>query len=93
MEKNLFKLNDKIYSNNNNILIEIVNDLKQLLDYSKDELITKILDVVINKLNNIITENNKNTELLKNDISSLCDKVNERIDELNITPKKNIKEL
>ena len=41
MEKNIFNLNDKINSNNNNILLEIINDLQQLLNYSKDNLIIK----------------------------------------------------
>ena len=30
MEQNIFSLNNKIYSNNNNILLEIVNDLHKL---------------------------------------------------------------
>ena len=33
MEQNIFNLNNKIYSNNNNILLEIVNDLQQLLNH------------------------------------------------------------
>ena len=41
MDENLFNLNNKIYSNNNNILIEIVKDLHQLINYSKDNLIIK----------------------------------------------------
>ena len=34
MEKNIFNLNDKIFSNNNNILLEIVKDLQQLMKYN-----------------------------------------------------------
>ena len=50
MQENFFNLNDKIYSNNNNILIEIVNDLHQLMNYSNDNLIIKRLsDVIILK--------------------------------------------
>ena len=30
MEDNLFNLNNKIYSNNNNILLEIINELNQI---------------------------------------------------------------
>ena len=41
MDENLFNLNNKIYSNNNNILLEIVKDLNQLINYSKDNLIIK----------------------------------------------------
>ena len=40
MEQNFLNLNDKIYSNNN-ILLEIVNDLQKLMNYSKDNLIIK----------------------------------------------------
>ena len=50
MEQNIFNLNNKIYSNNNNILIGIVNDLHQLMNYSNDNLIIKRLsDVIILK--------------------------------------------
>ena len=49
MEQNIFNLNNKIYSNNNNILLEIVNDLHQLMNYSKDNLIIKTLGNIINK--------------------------------------------
>ena len=71
MEQNLFNLNDKIYSNNNNLLIEIVNDLQQLMYNSKDNLIIKVLGNIINKMNFIINENKKNLELIRNDILSL----------------------
>ena len=69
MQENFFNLNDKIYSNNNNILIEIVNDLHQLMNYSNDNLIIKRLGDVIIKMNNIINEIKKNVELIRNDIS------------------------
>ena len=42
MEKNIFNLNDKIYSNNN-ILLEIIKDLQVIINKSKDDLIIKIL--------------------------------------------------
>ena len=84
MEQNIFNLNDKIYSNNNNILLEIVNDLQQLLNYSKDNLIIKTLGNVITKMNYIINENKKNVELIRNDISLLYNKLNKRFDNLQI---------
>ena len=37
MEPNTFNLNDKIYSNNNNILLEIISDLQKIFNYSKDD--------------------------------------------------------
>ena len=81
MEQNLFNLNNKIYSNNNNnLLLEIVNDLQQLMNYSKDNLIIKTLGSIINKMNYIINENKKNLELIRNDILSL----HKRLDKLSI---------
>ena len=79
----MFNLNNKIYSNNNNLLLEIVNDINQVINNSKEDLSIKILGNVINKINYIINEN-KNLELLRNDISSLCNQINKRFDELKI---------
>ena len=80
----MFNLNNKIYSNNNNLLIEIINDLNQLMNYYKDNLSIKILGNIINKINYIINENKKNLQLLRNDISSLCNQINKRFDKLEI---------
>ena len=66
MEQNIKK--------NNNILFELVNDLLGLKNYSKDNLIIKTLESVINKLNYVINENEKNIELIKNDINTLYNK-------------------
>ena len=64
MEQNIFNLNNKIYSNNNNILIEIINDLNKLMNYSKDNIIIKTLGNIINKMNYIIEENKQNMILI-----------------------------
>ena len=84
MEQNMFNLNNKIYSNNNNLLLEIINDLNQLMNYYRDNLSIKILGNVINKINYIINENKKNLQLLRNDISSMCNQINKRFDKLEI---------
>ena len=76
----MFNLNNKIYSSNNNLLLEIINDLNQVINNSKEDLSIKILGNVINKINYIINENKKNLQLLRNDISELSKK----IDNLNI---------
>ena len=76
----MFNLNNKIYSNNNNLLIEIINDLNQLMNYYKDNLSINILGNVINKINYIINENKKILQLLRNEISDF----NHKIDNLNI---------
>ena len=94
MEQNIFKLNDKIYSNNNDILQEILTSLNQLLDYSKDDLITKTLNNIKDKINYIINENKKNILLIKNDILSLYNRVNKKYEEIklnnNITQNKEL---
>ena len=84
MEQNMFNLNNKIYSNNNNLLLEIVNDINQVINNSKEDLSIKILGNVINKINYIINENKKNLQLLRNDISSMCNQMNKRFDKLEI---------
>ena len=83
MEQNIFDLNKKIYSNNNNILLEIVNDLQKLINNAKDDLIIKTLGNIINKMNYIINENKKNLESIRNDINILIHK----FDNLNINTK------
>ena len=77
MNEDIFNLNNKIYSNNNNILLEIINDLNKLMDYSKDNIIIKTLGNIINKMNYIITENKKNIKLIRNDINKLYNKFDE----------------
>jgi len=69
MDNNLFNLNNKIYSNNNNILLEIINELNQIKNDIDNNLIIKRLGDKINKMNYIINENKKNVELIRNDIS------------------------
>ena len=46
------------------------------MDYSKDDLIIKILGESINKINIIINENKKYFNLIRNDISSLSNQIN-----------------
>ena len=84
MEQNMFNLNNKIYSNNNNLLLEIINDLNQLKNYYKDNLSIKILGNVIYKINYIINENKKNLELIRNDINKMFSEINNKIDDFKI---------
>ena len=89
----MFNLKNKIYSNNNNLLIEIINDLNQLMNYYRDNLSIKILSNVINKINYIINENKKNLQLLTNDITLIYNQMNKRFDELKINNKINNQEI
>ena len=68
-------LNNKIYSNNNNSLLGIVNDLQQIINNTHDNLIIKRIGDIINKMNFIINDNKKNTQLIINHISSLENKI------------------
>ena len=75
MYQDMNYFNNKIYSNNNNLLLGIINDLQQIISYSKDNIIIKRLGDIIIKMNNIINENKKNTELIRKDISILYEKL------------------
>ena len=84
MELDMNNLNKQIYSNNNNLLIEIVNDLQQIINNTHDNLIIKRIGDIINKMNLIINVNKKNTELIINHISSLENRINKQFAQLNI---------
>jgi len=45
MNQDISNLNNKIYSSNNKILLEIVNDLQKLMNYSKDNIIIITLEI------------------------------------------------
>ena len=89
MEKNIFDLHNDIFSNNNNILFEIINDLNQLKNYTHDNIIIQRLSDIISKMNYIINENKKNLELIRNDISVL----NQKFDKLSINNNINNQEI
>ena len=80
----VFGLSDKIYSNNNNLLIEIINELRGLTNIFKNHLIIVKLNNVITKIKNIINENMKNTKLIRNSITKMYTKINEKSIELQV---------
>ena len=82
MEGDIIKLNNKIYSNNNNILLNIINELQQTMKDSKENITIKRLADIIIKMNKVINENRKNTELIRNDISKLYNQMNQQFNEL-----------
>ena len=61
MEKLIDNLNNKIYSNNNNILFEIIDELQQINNMINNNLIIKRISDIIMKMNYIINLNRKNT--------------------------------
>ena len=78
MEEDIFDLNSKIYSNNNNILLGIIDELQQIINDSKENITIKRLNDIIIKMNNMINENKKNSELIRNDISKLYNQINKQ---------------
>ena len=78
-------LNNKIYSNNNNLLLGIVNDLQQIINNTHDNLIIKRIGDIINKMNFIVNDNKKNTKLIINHITSLENKISKQYAQLNIS--------
>ena len=54
MDKDTFTLNNQTYSNNNNILLGIINELQQIANSSHENLTIKRISDVIIKMNFII---------------------------------------
>ena len=69
MDKDTFTLNNQTYSNNNNILLGIINELQQISNSSHENLTIKRISDVIIKMNFIINENKKTRELIMNQFS------------------------
>ena len=87
MYQDTFSLNNKVYSNNNNLLFGIINDLQQVINNTNDNLIIKRIGDIITKMNFIINENRKNTQLIMNQFVSLqnkFDQMDKKFDKLNI---------
>ena len=63
MDKDTFTLNNQTYSNNNNILLGIINELNQIANSSHENLTIKRISDVIIKMNFIINENRKKHEI------------------------------
>ena len=75
MNPNPNDINLNIVSNYFNILINIIDDLKQTKKISKENLVIKRIGDIIQKINSIVNENKKNTEMIINYIKNLEKKV------------------
>ena len=74
-DENSFMINNKIYSNNNNILINIVKELENIsnnLYYNTklNKIIEQIRNIII-LINKVINDNKNNINLIRNDIYNL----------------------
>ena len=86
MNQDTFNLNNKVYSNNNNLLFGIINDLQQVINNTNDNLIIKRIADIITKMNFIINENRKNTQLIMNQFALLHNQnvqVQNKLDQMN----------
>ena len=85
MEQDIINLNIQIFSNNNTALLSIIEDLRQIMNDCNENLIIERLSDIIIKMNNIISENKKSTELIRADISKLQNQINKQFSELKIS--------
>ena len=74
MEHNLCELPNKVFSNNKDILLEIINELQEIINTYNDNILAKKLDDIIIKINNMIKDNKKNLDLIINDIAMIQNK-------------------
>ena len=94
MDKDTFTLNNQTYSNNNNILLGIINELHQISNSSHENLTIKRISDVIIKMNFIINENRKTRELIMNQFTLLQNKfeqLSKKIDINNINNQQELK--
>ena len=77
-----FKLNNHLYLNNNNILSEIVKSLENIIkDINNHNIINRIKDIIL-KMNNLISDNKKNTKSIRDDIQALNNNINKQFEDL-----------
>ena len=66
MFQNALALNNQTYANNNNILLGIINELQQIINYSKEDLTIKRISDIIIKINFFFNEYKKDHESIMN---------------------------
>ena len=93
MDKDTVTLNNQTYSNNNNILLGIINELQQISNSSHENLTIKRISDVIIKMNFIINENRKNMGLIMNQFTKLENQISLLSQKLNINNINNQQEL
>ena len=93
MNQNGFALNNQAYANNNNILLGIMNELQQIINYSKEDLTIKRISDIIIKINFFFNEYKKNHESIMNQFSLLQNQLNQLNQNLKINNKNNHQEI
>ena len=87
MNQDTFNLNGKIYSNNTNLLLVIINDLQQVINNTHDNLIIKRIGDIIIKMNFAINENRKNYQSIMQQFSLMhqqLSQINQNMKNMNI---------
>ena len=83
----MFNLNGMIFSNNNNLLLGILNDLQQVINNTHDNLIIKRIGDIIIRMNFAINENKKNYQSIMQQFSLMQQQlyqINRNIKHMNI---------
>ena len=93
MDKDTFTLNNQTYSNNNNILLGIINELHQIANSSHENLTIKRISDIITKMNFIINENRKTRELIMNQFTILQNQISQLSQNFKINNINNQQEL
>ena len=83
-----FILNNKVYSNNNNILLDVINKLENIInDLNNNKQINIIIKQIRNIIiimNKVVDENKRNNEKIREDIKNLHNDTIEKFQTLNI---------
>ena len=77
MDKDTCTLINQTYSNNNNILLGIINELHQIANSSHENLTIKRISDIIIKMNFIINENRKNMGLIMSQFTKLENQISQ----------------
>ena len=78
-------LNEKIYVNNNNLLLEVINKLENIMKDTNDKfIIQRIKDIII-----IMNKVTKNCDQIRKDIQNLTNNMNQRFNHLELNIKTN----
>jgi antitoxin component YwqK of YwqJK toxin-antitoxin module len=86
MDEDESALNNLIIKYNYDILIELAKSLEDIIKDIKNQInnnniIQRIKDIIV-KMNNLINDNKKNTELIRNDIQALNNNISKQFEDL-----------
>ena len=71
-------LQNKIYTNYKTLILGVINELQQIKPYITNNLIIQRIADIITRMNKMITDNNKNFELLRVEIQNINNNINKQ---------------